>query len=303
MSGVILVGVDEREPSRDAVALGAALAEALHDELVLLHVYPYDPLAESLLIGQMTIEDVKDQSLEIVRKAAEDAPPGTRTLIAPSTSVVAGLHDEAERLGAEMIVIGSSGRGAIGRILLGSHTERVLHSAPCAVAVAPRGLRERGWTARTVAVGFDGSDEARQALEVARRIAASTGATVRLVWVVNAPRGPWRRYRTCPPWEEYEQRGRQEAEARLAEVAAEGEDTEIRTGDPVDELVAVSADVDLLALGSRRYGPVKRLMLGTTADKVVRDAACPVVAVPRGVREERFSRSTGEREVSRQPGA
>jgi len=50
----------------------------------------------------------------------------------------------------------------------------------------------------------------------------------------------------------------------------------------VSELLRLSEEVDLLVLGSRRFGPASRLLLGTTSDEVVRQAACPVLVLPRG---------------------
>jgi nucleotide-binding universal stress UspA family protein len=56
---------------------------------------------------------------------------------------------------------------------------------------------------------------------------------------------------------------------------------EIAVGSPLVELVELSGSVDLLVVGSRGFGPVRRLLLGSTSDRLVREAACPVLAVPR----------------------
>jgi nucleotide-binding universal stress UspA family protein len=51
---------------------------------------------------------------------------------------------------------------------------------------------------------------------------------------------------------------------------------------PADELVRRSGDLDLLVVGSRSHGPMRRLLLGSTSRRVVRDAKCPVLVLPRG---------------------
>jgi len=58
-------------------------------------------------------------------------------------------------------------------------------------------------------------------------------------------------------------------------------DGAVVVGDPAGELVAATEDLDLLVLGSRRWGPVHRLALGSTSERVIRHAACPVLVPPR----------------------
>ena len=65
-----------------------------------------------------------------------------------------------------------------------------------------------------------------------------------------------------------------------------------------DELVALSEHVDLLVLGSRGYGPVRRIVLGGSADRIVHAAACPVVVVPRGAHEEHAAERSEPAEVT-----
>jgi nucleotide-binding universal stress UspA family protein len=61
-------------------------------------------------------------------------------------------------------------------------------------------------------------------------------------------------------------------------LAVEGD---VVVGDPSGELILASEDLDLLVLGSRRWGPVKRLALGSTSERVIRHTACPVLIPPR----------------------
>jgi len=285
MPETILVGVDDRAGARDAVALGAALASALGDELAIAHVYPFDPLADSVALGAPPDAPLEQEAKDIVARAGEGCPVPYRPLVLSHTSTVGGLHEEAVRADAEILVVGSSHRGTVGRIALGSHSERVLHGAPCAVAVAPHGLAGAEWTPNRVAVGYDGSPDAAHAVEVARRLAAATGGELRLVTALDAAASEWERYRHRPDWRAKEQQLRESAEQALRQVAAEGEQTEVRVGDAVEQLLMLSHGTDLLVLGSRGYGPVRRVLAGATAHRVVREAACPVVVVPRSAQE------------------
>ena len=66
--------------------------------------------------------------------------------------------------------------------------------------------------------------------------------------------------------------------AELGEIAT----GEVVVGDPATELAYAGNDLDLLVTGSRGYGPVRRLMLGSTSTRLVREAPCPVLVLTRG---------------------
>ncbi len=283
MTMTVLVGVDEHPTARDAVVLGSTLAIALGDELAVAHVYPFDPLSDSLALGAPAADPLADEADEIVASAIAGIAPDARRILAPARSVAGGLHHDAEAEHAEIIVVGSGHRGPIGRAALGTHSTRVVHGAPCAVAVAPHGLAQQGMQLRSLAVALDGSDEALDALEVARRLAATTGADVRLVAVLPPQMAQWSRYRYVPDASGYEDLARKQAE-RVLTVAQPGEATEVRSGEVAGALLDVSQDVDLLVMGSRSYGPARRILLGGVSDAVVRGSSCPVLVLPRSAR-------------------
>lgn len=277
MSNVIIVGVDGRPHSRDAVTLGAALADVTDARVVLVHVHPYDPLA----FGVAGTGPLSDDARKLLAEAAEAAPCPVETMPIAAGSPSEGLHLAAEEREARMIVVGSSHRAGVGRMLLGSHAEAVVAGAPCAVAVAPAGLADRSWSLRRVTVGFDGGQEAREALVAAREIARSAGATLELVGVLpDEASYAWTPYTYMPDWERVRDAQRARLEHQLRS-AAEGAPIEIRVGNPAEQLDGVTVGTDLLVLGSRGYGPIRRVLLGGTAHRVVRNAACPVLVVPR----------------------
>lgn len=88
---------------------------------------------------------------------------------------------------ADLLVLGSSHRGAVGRVLIGSVTEQILHGAPCAVAVAPVGFHTRDTPARlqSIAVGHDVREPTPGALVVGIGLCEETGASLLLAAVAD----------------------------------------------------------------------------------------------------------------------
>ena len=144
----IVVGVDCREGGRDALALATLLHAAGGGKLVALHACASAPLIhEDVLI---LVED------ELARAGATG-----RAIVVTDRSPAHALRTIAEREGAELIVVGSSRRGGVDRVLAGDDAAATLHCAPCAVAVAPRGFASAPGTLRRIGVGFDDSRESR----------------------------------------------------------------------------------------------------------------------------------------------
>lgn len=304
----IIVGVDDSERSKDAVALASLLARSSGAELILANAYPFDDLPSRTGGGADRHSYLRNQAEAAIKNAQEgvlDLPAITPRTIA-EVSPAKGIQAIAEREDASLIVIGSSHRGGVGRVLAGTTAERLLHGAPCSVAVAPNGFRERdAHLTTTVAVAYDHSDESKAALRGATAVARALGARLRIVEVLDAMRmgmpalvsGPGYR---LPPTDVEER-----TQAHLAEVAAglpEEVNAEpvVTVGDPERMLAAECDTADLMVVGSRGYGPHRAVLLGSVSGRLVRDAGCPVVVVPRSIEaplEELFRTPSGTQAV------
>jgi len=141
----------------------------------------------------------------------------------------------------------------------------------------------------TILIPFDGSDEAQQGAEHGIGLAASVGASVDALYVIDLPGAPRTVYVRDDEEslrEEYRKYGK-EVTDELAEMAAEAGvecDTAIRTGAPAEEIVdyADDEDVDAIVLGSAYRGKFGAV-LGGTSDKVVRTSKVPVVTTRKGI--------------------
>jgi nucleotide-binding universal stress UspA family protein len=288
----IVVGLEDSDEGRDALALGAGLAEALNAR-------PLLATAVALPEGALTAEEleraVEAETADLFDEAREqlaDVDPDLRGLA--SASAAHTLHDLAESESALALVLGSTHRGPVGRVLPGSTAERLLHGAPCGVAVAARGLAARG-RARLLhmAVAFDGSGEAAVALRVGVGLAQRCNASLAVYTVTEPPGfGAATTPAGAPTAEQQSYRERQAREtldAGLSRVPPDLPVTgQLLHGDPESALIDVSADHDLLVVGSRGHGPLRRTLLGSTTRRLFNGAHCSVLALPRGVEADPY---------------
>jgi nucleotide-binding universal stress UspA family protein len=280
----IVIAVDTEERTLDALALGRLMAEATGAPAVLVTVFPYFPLQDT---GSAEMTRVRDEARSaLVELARSEALDAAEAQVVPGNSAARELQRVTEQPTTGLIVVGSTTRGPVGRLLIGGVGERLLSGAACPVAVAPNGYTERrpSRLAR-IGVGIDGSDEARRALHAAVSLATAAGATVRVVTAFQrlafggVPAGalPSASANETMRAELHVVHDRAVAAAR-GKVEVEGR---FREGSSQEVLAEESGDVDLLVLGSRGYGPRAAVLLGSTSTALARTAACPILVVPR----------------------
>jgi nucleotide-binding universal stress UspA family protein len=300
----ILAGYVATEQGADARALGVDLASACEAELLLVSVVTAVWIEN---IGEQTGPAVvhsgeRERTASALREAAAELAgrPELRHVerrLEASSSPSRGLHDAAVSEHADLIVVGSSHHGPLGRVLLGSVGERLLSGAPCAVALAPSGYAASGpHAASVIAVAFDGSAEAHEALRAAFDLAKRIGAALRALTVVVPPAAIPGRFVPLPGLEPLEGIDRADALARQELAATQAvaaavqllgdgvavEQQVLFGTDPAEAILeAAASDVDLLVLGSRAYGPLRRTLVGSVSSGVVRHARCPVLLTPR----------------------
>ncbi|HXE46143.1 MAG TPA: universal stress protein [Conexibacter sp.] len=297
MTRTIVVGYDGSDHGDDALALGRLLAGIAAGELVVACAYPDDALGEGAAAHEAAsgLRADAEESLARAREWLGGAAGDVELRAVAGASPSQVLHELAEELHAEAIVVGPTHHGRALRLLTGSTPEAVLNHAPCPVAVAPDGFRDAHVSTgglRQVAVAFDGSPEARHALTIAAGYARRAGARLRLVTAVNSAAAA-----VYPPppldvsaYDEISEIARGQARERLDEaIASLGGDGDglavegaVLDGDIVSSLLEDAKTEDLLFTGSRAQGPFRRVLVGSVSTHLLRDAPCPVVIVPRG---------------------
>ncbi len=275
-----IVGIDRPEAARDAVALATALGG--QDGLILARTYVFDPEAGEEFAGYR--RSLAEHAERELAAAAEASGVQAELVAVPEISPARGLKRLAERREADLLVVGASHRGRVGRAILGSVSRAVLHGAPCPVAVAPKGCADRLARPATIGVGYDGRPESRAALALAERAAEAYGARLSLLAAIPPPEAFPLAPEEFHGWvglaEDAMSTAREALDEALAglRVPAEGQVVSEHASRALERL---SASVDLIVCGSRGWGAAKRVVLGSTSDRLIHRAECPVVVAPR----------------------
>lgn len=228
-----------------------------------------------------------ERTLEEARRRLAKRWPSTAAQVLYGDAREA-LVETAGRSATDLIVMGARGLGAVAAFLLGSVSLEVARRAPCAVLVCRGPARPL----RTVTIALDGSTYAADALSFFSALPLPSDLVARLVGVVERLHYP----SSAPEMlsgaliaavQQEEDRRRQELAAVLRDAgdALRSRVREVRRetplGSPAETLVREGAHTDLMVLGSRGMGAMKRIMLGSVSESVLRHAACPVLIARR----------------------
>ena len=296
MTLIVAYAPDER--GKTALHLASMLARSIGDELVICSVIPAPWVPGMARIDaeyRKELDEIADQALELARKNL----PGdvsARFERHSARSAPAGLLEIAKQHDAYMIVVGTSSAGLFGHISLGSVTNRLLHSSPVAIALAPRGFRSQpGAKVKRVTAAYDGS--ASGLLLAAARVAARVGASLRIasfaVWsrpAYTTRLGTDSEDLVLQEWITDLQKSVHAALEQVEELAKVPRQVETVVGHGESWEEAIDdvgwGDEDVLVVGSSPVGPIAQVFLGSRGAKILRSSPVPVVVVPHGQAEE-----------------
>jgi nucleotide-binding universal stress UspA family protein len=282
----VIVGVDEHQGGRDALGLASRLAE--HGGLLtFVHVYggpiPIGSAPGAAVQSAADPDSGKAQrALELLERAREQGRVQGELRAVHASSPGRGLHELAEEVEADLLVVGSSRRGVFGRVTLGDDTQAALNGAPCPVAIAPASYSLQSTAIRRIGVGYNSSRESAHAVAVGRILAGQYDASLSALEVVSLPSYAFAGW-TAPLDDHVLDELVDDARKRI--VALGGVEPSAVYGVATEELSLYSGSVDLLILGSRDYGPVGRVVHGSTSHQLARHARCPLLVLTRAARD------------------
>jgi nucleotide-binding universal stress UspA family protein len=277
----ILLATDGSEDAALATRAAVDISRKSGSELHLVHIWRNVP---SPYAHSFVKRELQRQGQEVLDKQAKR--------IEDDGGRISGMHlrqgrisDEvielARELGAGLLVVGSRGHGQIGRILMGSHSEEIVHRARLPVLVLRRATV---WPPARMVIGDDYSEDAKKAGELAASLGGLFGIREALLM------------RTYPRLVEKAsdvrvsdyamQRAEKDLEARAAEledILGYRPQTKLAAGEAAVAILEAAREGDgsaLVAVGSRGLGTVGRTRLGSTSTKVVQAAPGPVLVYP-----------------------
>jgi nucleotide-binding universal stress UspA family protein len=282
----ILIGVDNSGRSEDAIAFGQRIADAAGADMVIACAYPYTDVPSRAANAALR-DNALDTAKTMASYLAAD-PERVWTVVTANPSPAHALQKIGDTQRAALIVVGSTHAGRAGRVLPGSTGERLLHGAPCSVAVVPNGYHKRASEPiRRIGVAYNGTDEAKAAVSAATGLARALRAELEVIGVVSPEAytpalmaGP----SVAALRTDVERDMQKSLDAIVAEIPSDVAARSVRlTGGAAETLTERSEHLDLLITGSRGYGPLHSVLVGGVSGRLMRAAQCPVIVVPRGV--------------------
>jgi nucleotide-binding universal stress UspA family protein len=293
--GIIVVATDFSETAALALERAIDIAVRHQSEIALVHVMQPDipPLAapEMIIVPPDYEELMREASLEGLARAAERVQQaGVRVSQhlergrAPARIIAC-----ADAIDADLIIVGTRGTTGFKHLLLGSIAEEVVRSAQQPVLTVHPGDDRPIEPVRRLLFPTDFSATADRALSVANRLLAES-EDVRIILLHTfhiassvVPLGGFRGGAGSLFVENAHQLAAQAAEPSVRALQARGFEVEvvIERGHPAEVVTELAAqrDVDIIVMGTRGHSKLRKFLLGSTAERVVEHARCPVLTV------------------------
>ncbi|MEW6388253.1 MAG: universal stress protein [Thermodesulfobacteriota bacterium] len=276
----VLVCTDNSPLSQGALNAALSLARSFGCQVHLLQVVELFPFYEFPQPDLVTIspqltqdllnlrENAAREHLEACKATAGQQGVDLETRLRLGTSVYGEILEETQEIKPDLIILGRRGRTGLERLMMGSVTARVIGHSPVNVLVVPRGAT---LDFKRLLIASDGSSYSDAALAVSFSLARKTGAALLGV---------------CVAREESELEAAQGILERLkakAEQEAVVLEPRLLQGRPFEALVRFSQEegINLIILGSHGHTGLKRLLMGSVAERVIGQTPCPVLVVKR----------------------
>lgn len=280
----LLFPTDGSDAAQDGVAYALAVAADANAELVVLHVADTSEISHTRIDGEVVDAFVREGE-----SIVEETVGNTDTHdVDVTTDVVQGVPDEtivqyAEQYDIDLIVMPTRGRQGVEH-LVGSVTERVLRRAPMPVLALPPGVdAEAHYPYEDILVAVDGSDPSDAAVAAAADAARRHGASLHLVHVVEESLLGGRFPGSTEDVETEAETILDRAEDEIPSTFSGAVTTSVQQASSVEKGLLDYAEangIDLVVSGSSGGSGLGQYLIGSTTEKLIRNASVPVMAVP-----------------------
>lgn len=279
--------------ARPAIDLAATTGSELHVVYAVPVPLAIDAPSETLAMSEVATEEERERARRFLDEQVERIRADGGTVAQAHVRI--GRPDEeivhlSDEIGAGLIVVGSRGFGRMRRALMGSVSDSVVRHAHCPVLVVrPDGREGLAFFPTRILLAVDGSEEAALATRAAAELSKNTGSRVHIAYVL-----PTAARLVYPHWyprevrEDVVEQARKEAreflDKQAERIGSDGgsvAEAHLRTGRPDEEIVSLSEElgIGLIVMGSRGFGGMRRALMGSVSNSVVRHAHCPVLVV------------------------
>ncbi len=310
----LLLATDGSEDAFAAARVVIELANKTGSELHVVHVGAAPPVYGYMEAQPAELVDPEQRAEQEARRLLDEQVERIETEggSVAEAHLEIGEADEkvvalSEELGAGLIVVGSRGLGGLRRALMGSVSESIVHHAPYPVLVVRNTADGTSIFPTKIVLATDGSEEATLAARTAIDLVDKTGSELHVVYAVPIPLAidaPSEALAMSDvATKEVRERAQRFLDEQVEKIEATGgavAQAHVRLGRTNEEIITLSDELGagLIVVGSRGLGGLKRALMGSVSDSVVRHAHCPVLVVRK---EERPPRSADERPAEERP--
>ncbi|MDQ2056432.1 universal stress protein [Halobellus sp. H-GB7] len=278
----VLLPTDGSEASSIAAEAAVSLADQFDAELHVIHVLEHDQPSTDTDGDNTTARYGEEAVQAALELAASSDVEATRAVIEKTKSIHQEILTYTDKHSIDCIVMGTQGRSGLSRILLGSVAKQTLRESPVPVMTVHEETvidPDIG----SILVPTDGSECAHTAVDRAGELARSVDATLHVIYVVETGQlingDRVRRLRDA-----LEDIGEKALDLALEQVQSSTylpTETSILHGPPYLEIVryAEEHDVDCIVMGTHGRKGIRRFLLGSVTERVIRRADVPVISV------------------------
>jgi nucleotide-binding universal stress UspA family protein len=286
MYNSIVVGYDESESSKAALKEASLRVKNHGGKLFLVHAVYFDQEEFAILPSQM------EQRFEVGTKVCMAAKQGLQADYGLDGSVESTvcegeppevLTDFAQGKKADLIALGTYGRKGLNRLLMGSVTSQVILNAPCDVLVVKKPCSKCSGSYHSLLVPFDGSEQSKKALSRACELAKVDAAEVSVLYVIPRYEEMMDFFKTDAIKKSLFQEAEKIVETAKSLAAGLGMEIKavVQEGNAADKIVEIAGTMkhDLIVAGTHGWRGVNKALLGSTAERVIAYANCPILIV------------------------